>query len=156
LRDGDVLGKGALLAVIAAGDAEHAAILAQVDAATAAIVARATIYRGIKGDTRTRLPLLDGGADPGDDAGGFMPHDNRRLPPSGAAVHAVNVAAADAAGLDGDQDGIRAQFRFRHVFQNQLFILFECQRFHDQDKRRREQVTCKGQMVNLKNAAGRA
>ncbi len=43
LRDGNVFGKGAVAAVIAAGDADDLAVVAEVDFATRAVLASAAI-----------------------------------------------------------------------------------------------------------------
>ncbi len=130
LGEGDELGEGAVLAVFAAGDAQNAAVIAEIDLAFAAEIADAAIKGRVESDASARLPLLDGAAHFGDNAGGFVAHDNGGLAASSAAIHAMNVTAANAAGLDGDQDGIRQQLGLRHVFDREPPVFFKCQRFH--------------------------
>ena len=66
-----------------------------------------------------------------DHTAGLVPHDNRWNTPSAAAVHAVNVTAADTARFDADQDF------FRRGAGDSLLHDFECggadqfKRFHD-------------------------
>ena len=58
----------------------------------------------------TRSPFgeaCDVCADGGDAAGGFVAHDDRRNAAAGGAVVAVDVAAADAAGGDFNEDFVR-------------------------------------------------
>jgi hypothetical protein len=43
----------------------------------------------------------------------------------------MNVTAANAAGLDGDQDGVRQQLGLRHVFDREPPVFFKCERFHE-------------------------
>lgn len=45
-----------------------------------------------------------------------MAHDDQRNAPSGPSIHAVNVAAADAAGPDTEEDFPRLYFRHGHLF----------------------------------------
>ena len=59
-----------------------------------------------------------------------MSHYDGRFASSAGTVKAVDVAAADAAGFHADANFIGAGFRIRHVFDCQLLIPFENQRFH--------------------------
>ena len=108
LRHGDELGERAVLAIVGAGDAEHAAVGAQVHLAAAAGVALAAGDRGVERDAVADLHAIDGRADFRDDAGRFVAHDDRRNAAAARAVVAVDVAAADAAGGDADEHVVRA------------------------------------------------
>src|SRR5579871_236864 len=110
-RHGDVLGECALTAVVAAGDAEHLAVVAQVDLPRTAVAARPAEDSRVEGDPIARVPAFGGGADFDDVAGRLMAHDDGRDAAAGAAVHAVNVAPADAAGADADQHFVGGWFR---------------------------------------------
>ena len=66
LRHGDELGERAVLAIVGAGDAEDAAIVAQIHCAAAAGVALAAGDRGIERDAVADLRAIDGRADFGD------------------------------------------------------------------------------------------
>ena len=68
LGDGDVFGECAVAAVVAAGDADHFAAVAEVDFAAAAEDAFAAIDGGVEGDAIAGLEVGDAGAD-----GGHMP-----------------------------------------------------------------------------------
>ena len=62
-----------------------------------------------------------------------MAHDQRRVPTPAAAVHAMHITAADATGLDVDQDFLVSDFRDIHLFINKLIVLFQYERFHIYD-----------------------
>src|ERR1035437_3754362 len=100
LWDGHVFGKRAVLPVIFAGYSEHTAPIAEVDVASSAEVAAATVSRGIECYSVARLPVRSSGPNLGDDAGSFMSHDDRRPAPARTAIHAMNITAANPAGLD--------------------------------------------------------
>lgn len=56
---------------------------------------------------------------------GFMPHDERRLAPARAAIHAMNITAANSAGIDRYKNVLRPEFRGRHIFDAESFIFLE-------------------------------
>ena len=114
----------AMLSILRAGDAEHPAIVTQIDFASTAIVAMPAINGGIQSNAVADFPVRDTGADLGNDARRLVTHDDRRLAAARAAVHAVDIAAADAARLDGDKHILRAGLRFRHVGIGKLIIIF--------------------------------
>src|SRR5205814_6368326 len=94
-------------AIIAAGNAEDLATVAKIYVAATAVGTFATVDGGIEGDAVTGRESFYGGADSGDDSGGFVAHDDGRDAAAGGAVVAVNVAAADAASGDADEDFVR-------------------------------------------------
>ena len=59
-----------------------------------------------------------------------MPHDDGRNPATGTAIHAVDITAADAAGLDVDQDITVAGCRQRSFAVFELVVLDQGQGFH--------------------------
>ena len=67
-------------------------------------LAGAAVDGGVEGDAVAFGESGDVLADGGDASGGFVAHDDRRNAAAGGAVVAVDVAAADAAGGDLDQD----------------------------------------------------
>ncbi len=119
----DVFGEGAGAAVVAAGNAEDLAIVAEVDVATFAVGASAAEDGGVEGDALADFEGGDGGAECSDDAGGFVAHDERGDAAAGAAVEAVDVAAADAAGGDFDEDFVGGGFRLRSVGDFEVVVL---------------------------------
>ncbi len=104
LRDGDELGECAVLAVVGAGDAEHASVFAQVHCSAAARFALATENRGIESDPIADVRSGDFRTDFGYDAGRFVAHDDGWDASAAGAVVAVDIATADAAGGDADED----------------------------------------------------
>jgi len=96
----DILGKSTVLAVFGAGDAEDAAVGAEIDEVGGAEGAIAARYCGIEGCAIADSPAGDIGAEAGDSTGGFVAHDDRGESPAGGAVCTVDVRAANAAGTD--------------------------------------------------------
>ena len=125
LWDGDVLGKRAVLPVVVAGHPEHPAVVAQVDQPAAAVVAVAAVDSRVEGDAIADLPAGHCRAHLRDDARRLVAHDHRRDAPARAAVQAVYVAAADAAGLDLHEDFLWANHRLGHVPVDEMLILFQ-------------------------------
>ena len=130
LRNGDELGKGPMAAVIVAGDPQHAAVVAKIDFAAAAMPAAAAVDRRVEGHAVAGGPIADLGPDVDDRPRRLVAHDDRRLPPAGAAVHAVDVAAADAAGRDAQQDLVRGDLGARPVLDFQMVVGGENEGFH--------------------------
>jgi hypothetical protein len=130
LRHGYILREGAVLAVFGAGDSQHSALIAKIDPALTAIFARPAIDCRIERDARSSLPTFDLSTGLHDHAGGFMAHDDRRLPAARASVHAMHVAAANAADFDSHHDGIGPQRRCRHILQGEAVVLFESKSYH--------------------------
>ena len=62
--------------------------------------------------------------------GGLVAHDDGRNAPAGGAVVAVNVAAADAAGGDADEDLVGAGAREGQVRDFEMVVLGKKQRLH--------------------------
>ena len=126
----NVFGEGAGTAVVAAGDAEDLAVVAQIDVAAFAVGAGAAEDGGIEGDALADSESGDGGAEGGDDAGGFVAHDERRNAAAGAAVEAVDVAAADAAGGDLDEDFVGGGVGLGSVSDFEVVVFGEEEGFH--------------------------
>ena len=59
LRNGDELGKGPMAAVIVAGDPQHAAVVAKIDFAAAAIPAATAVDRRVEGHAVAGGPIAD-------------------------------------------------------------------------------------------------
>jgi hypothetical protein len=129
-RDGDEFGEGAVAAIVAAGDAEDLAVIAKVNVAAFAVDAVAAKDRGIEGHAIARGETLHLGADAGDDARGFVAHDQRRDATTRGAVIAMDVGTADPAGADLDQDVLRTADRIGHVHIGHLLIFGKEQGFH--------------------------
>ena len=125
----DEFSKGAVLAVVLAGDAQHAAVIAEVDLSQTAEFALAAEAGGVKGDALAG-GAGDAGANVGDDARGFVAHDDWRAAAAGAAVQAVNIAATDAARLDSDEDFAGTGFGGRDIFKGEAIVFFEDESFH--------------------------
>lgn len=79
------------------------AVFAEVDGAFSAVVARAARDGRVEGDAVTDLEASNILTDGLDDACGFVSHDQGGDPSTGATVKTVDIAAADAAGFDSDQ-----------------------------------------------------
>src|SRR5258708_997320 len=129
-RENDELGKGPGAAVVAAGNAEDLAVVAQVHFSPLAERAVAAIDGRIKGDAVAFTKTVYVGADAGHDAGGLMSHHERRNPPPGRTVVAVNVAAADSAGGNAYQNFIAPRHRYRELRNFKLVVFREKKSFH--------------------------
>ncbi len=129
--DSDVFGECAVAPVVPAGDADDLAVVAEVDFAAPAESARPAIDGGIEGDTVAGLELCYAGACRGDQAGSFMAHDDGWNAAAGGAVVAVDIAAADAAGGNADQDFAGTRFGLGEIGKFELQILFQEQGFHE-------------------------
>ena len=92
--------------------------------------AAAAIDRRVKGHAVANCPIADFGPDFDDRPRRLVPHDDRRLSPAGAAIHAVDIAAADAAGRDAKQDLVRGDIGTRPVLDFQMVIGGEYEGFH--------------------------
>ena len=128
--DDDVFGEGAGAAIVAAGDAENLAIVAEIDVAAAAVGAFAAEDGGVEGDALADFEGGDAGAEGGDAAGGFVAHDEGRDAAAGGAVEAVDVAAADAAGGDFDEDFVGGGGRLGSVGDFEVVVFREEEGFH--------------------------
>ena len=114
-RKDDLLGKAAVAAILGRGDAEDFALGAKVDVAGLAFGAVAAVLRGVKGDAVAHGPVGDAFAQFADFACCLVAHDDGREAASAASVHAMDVAAADAAGVDADFDLAWAGLRLREI-----------------------------------------
>jgi len=104
LRESDPLGEGAVMSVFIAGDPQYLSMVAETGGTISAIKAFATVNGGVEGDGLAYFEILHVFTGLFDDAGGFVSHDKGRLSAMGASIHSVDVAAADSASLDANQD----------------------------------------------------
>ncbi len=130
LGDFDEFGEGSVPPVVVAGDAEDVAVGAEVDLAVFAGFAFSAIDGGVEGDAVADVPIRDRVAGSDDFAGGFVSHDDGGNASTGAAVHAVDVGSADAAGLNGDEDFVGGDLRIGSVAVVELVVGGECEGFH--------------------------
>ncbi len=128
--DGDEFGESSGAAVIAAGNAEDLATIAKIYVAATAIRAFAAVDRGIESDTITSGEIFYGGADSGDDTGGFVAHDDGGDAAAGGAVVTMNVAAADAAGGDADEDFVGRGSRRGEIGELEILVARQEKGFH--------------------------
>src|SRR5881296_2451445 len=85
LGDRDEFGKRAVPPIFFTGNAEHSPLLAQIDQSLAAKLTFSAINGRIEGNAVACIPTMDRAARLGNDPSGFVSHDDRRTPPSGAA-----------------------------------------------------------------------
>src|ERR1700733_12022805 len=100
----DILGKCAGATVVAAGNAEDLAMVAEIYVAAKAVVASAAVDGGVEGDAVAFGASGNVLAYGGDASGGFVAHHDRWNAAAGGAIVAVDIAAADATGGYLDQD----------------------------------------------------
>jgi hypothetical protein len=103
LGNGYELSKCALTAKLVAGDAKNLAIFAEIDCSGSAIAASPTRYSRIKSHAVPFAEANDGNSDLDDDPGRFMPHYQWRDASARTAVESMNIATADAARLNLNQ-----------------------------------------------------
>lgn len=127
---GDVFGECAVAAIVAAGDAEDLTVVAEIDEAAFAIGALTAGDGGVEGDAVADGEINDRGAEAGDDARCFMTHDERRDAAAGAAIVAVDVAAADAAGADLNEDFAWSDCGLGQVAEVKRAVVFENECLH--------------------------
>jgi hypothetical protein len=101
------------------------AIFAEVDGAFSAVVARTARDGRVEGDAVTDPEASNILTDGLDDACGFVSHDQGGDPSSGATVKTVDIAAADAAGFDSDQQVAWSAGRIGHF--DDLEFFYFCQ-----------------------------
>ncbi len=129
-RHGDVLGESTVAAALVARDAENLAAVAEVDLSAAAEPALSAVDRRVERHPLAFGPIGDVAAEPSDRAGGLVAHDDRRLSAAAAAVHAVHVAAADAAGGHLQQHVVRPNFRRRPLLHLKTVVGGQYEGFH--------------------------
>jgi hypothetical protein len=116
--------------VFAAGNAQHAAALAEVDFSASAIPAFTTINCRIKRHSVAGFPVGNFVSHPRNLSRRFMPHDDWGNASAGAAVHAMHIAAANAARAHPHQSFIGLQIRNRNVLDCEAAPFFEDKSFH--------------------------
>lgn len=121
----DELGECTSATVVCARDAEDLAIVAEIDGAAAAVGAFAAEDGGIEGDAVADGEAFGICAQGGDAAGGFVAHDDRWDAAARGAVVAVDVAAADAAGGDFNEDFVGGWSWFGEVGDFQVVVFGE-------------------------------
>jgi hypothetical protein len=117
-----------MAAVFLGSHANNLAIIAQIFIAAGAEVALAAVDGGIEGDAIAGAEVAHIGAERGNLARGFVPHHEWRIAAAGGTVVTVDVAAADAAGADADQDIVGADIGLGHIdeFELEVFGEQEC------------------------------
>jgi len=128
--DGYEFGEGPGAAIVAAGNAEDLAAVAEIYVAAAAVGTFAAVNGGIEGDAIAGHEVFYGVTDRSDDTGGFVTHDDRRDAAAGGAVVTVNVAAANAAGGDADEDFVRRGRGRREFGEFEIAVAGEEKGFH--------------------------
>jgi len=126
----DILGKCAGAAVVAAGNAEDLAMIAEIYVAAKAVLASAAIDGGVEGDAVAFGESGDVLACGGDAPGGFVAHYDGGNAAAGGAVVAVDIAAADAARGDLDQDFIGQWRGLGEIGDFQVLVFGEEKSFH--------------------------
>ena len=128
-------GERAVLPIFFARHTQHAPPVAEIDFATLAKRAFATVKCRIERDSIARLPAGNFVPDVGDDARCLMAHDDRWPTTPGAAIHAMNIAAANSASFYSHHDFFRTGLRRGNIFVRELFVIFEDQSFHRWQRR---------------------
>src|ERR1039457_5844748 len=118
--DCHILGEGAIPPEFGTGDTEHLPVIAEIGRAPAAKVAGAARDHRVERHPLAFAEVPYRRTNRGDNARGFMSHDDGWYAPARAAVESVHVAAADSAGVNADQYLLRRGFGPRHVNQIEL------------------------------------
>src|SRR5262249_17862847 len=129
-RDGDVFGKGACALIFRTRNAEDLAVVAKIDLPAKAGRARATVDGRVEGDAVAFRKFGNTGTGGSDDSCGFVSHDNGRNAATGWAIIAVNIAAANAACGDADQNFSGAWLRIGKLGELEVLVVREEQGFH--------------------------
>jgi hypothetical protein len=122
LRNGNVFGVGSMLPIVRAGYSEYAALIAEVDVSASAEPAFSAVDGRIEGDPLADFPIEHSRPDPIDHPGPFVPHDDRRNAATGTAIHPVDIAPADSAGVDADKDFVIGDGRNGDVDELKLVV----------------------------------
>jgi hypothetical protein len=122
-RNGDEFRERAGAAVVGAGDAQDLAIVAEIDLAAAAMLALAAEDGGVEGNAVAFGETLYGTTDGRDFARGFVAHDDWGDAATGGAVVTVDIAAADAAGGDADENFVWSRNGRGEIGNLQLTVL---------------------------------
>src|SRR6266849_2917059 len=120
---GDIFRKCPITTIIAARDAQNLPVIAQIDVATTAEMAVTAGDRRVESDPFAGVPRLDVPACLGDDTGRFVAHHQWRNPAAGRTIQAVDVAPADPASPNPNQDVIWTDLRLGHVGHFQFHVL---------------------------------
>jgi hypothetical protein len=121
--DDDVFCESTGAAIVAAGDTEDLAIVTEIDVTAFAVGAGAAEDGGVEGDAFAGFEIFYVRAEGGDKASGFVAHDEGWDATACAAVEAVDVAAADAAGGDLDEDFVGRWTGFGSVGNFEVVVL---------------------------------
>ncbi len=131
LRHSDKFGKGSGAAVVATGDTEDLAAVAEVDFSALAEGAGSAEDRRVEGDAVAGAEAGDGVAYGSDSAGSLMAHDDWGNASPGGAVVAVNIAAADPASGHADEQVAGSGGGQRDVAQGESVVRLKDERSHD-------------------------
>ena len=130
----DILRKSAGAAKVSAGDANHLAVIAQIDIALETELALAAVDGGVERHPIASLELAYIAACRGDHPGCLVAHNDGRNPPAGSAVVAVDITAADATGGDAHQNLVRARYGRGKIRDVELIVFREKKSFHGGNK----------------------
>lgn len=109
--DHDKLGKRSSATVVTTRNAQDLTVIAQIDISAEAGITFATIYRRVK---RNPITFRQGGhvfAGSCDSSRRFVSHHDRRNAASRGAIVAVDIAAADSASCNANQNLISSGLR---------------------------------------------
>jgi hypothetical protein len=94
--------------ILPTGNPQHATVVAEIPMSLATKIAYATGNHGVECYPHARGKIGHEFPNGNHFARGFMPHDQRRDPSATATVITMDIAAADAAGGNFDQDVVGA------------------------------------------------
>jgi len=120
--DGDKFGEGSCAAIVAAGDAENLATVAEIDVAAMAVGTFTAVDSGIECDAIAGRKIFYGAANGGNNSGCFVAHDDGRDAAAGRAVVSMNIAATDAAGCNADEDFVGRGRGRREIRQLEIVV----------------------------------
>ena len=129
-RNSDVLGKGSGAAILGAGHSQDLAVVAKIHVAAPAVSASAAKDGRVKRDSIALGKSLTSCPTAAIRSGSFVPHDDRRNAAARGAVVTVDVAAADAASGDANQNFVGTRFGRGQIGDFQLPVFGKQQSFH--------------------------
>jgi hypothetical protein len=125
-----ILRECSLSAEIRSGDAEDLAAIAEIDLTATAVLAFTAVDGGIERDSIAHLEARCSRSGRGDDTGGFVAHDQRWNAPPRRAVESVDIAPADAASSDIDQEFLVGRTRHGYVGNLEPVVFGQQQSLH--------------------------
>ena len=127
----DIFREGPVPAVFLTGDAQHAAVVAEVHLPAAAVPALPAVLGGVEGDMVARLEAAHPGPGLDDLSGGLVSHDDGGAAAAGGPVHPVDVGAADRRGPHPyDHVPVIARYGVGYVAIREALVFLQHQGFH--------------------------